>query len=278
MTERSFNFLDTPPLRGEAPEGRFGLRTGTGVQVEPYFSIFPIIRVDADGRIDLLGTGFFISKYGLFLTARHVLEAPFDRKSGRQLFAIGILQSLEENEYIYRPILRCALHPSADVAVGVAAPMKKNQDGTDLVNPVLRLSIVPVELNAHVVTFAYPRYTNFIGDNNEQIFKLMPAYYDGHILEYLPYGRDRILLPGCCYRTNMAIHHGASGGPVFSREGTAFAVNSTGFDGTDDSYVSGLEPILDLRIDDVVMDNQPARSVRIRDMVHAGHILVHPPL
>lgn len=274
---RSPDLFGTPPLRGEATPGRFDIRTGSGLPAEADRAIFPIIRVFPDGQIDLLGTAFFISTSGLFVTARHVLEAPFDRRSGQQVFSIMLVHFYEQDHYLFRPILRCAMHPIADVAVGVAAPMKRNSDGAMLTNRVLTLSTVPVDPRSRVVTYAFPRYEN-VRDSDRQIFNVMPAFYDGEIIEYLPNGRDRVLLPGPCYRTSIAIHHGASGGPVFSRAGSVFAVNSTGFDGTEDSYVSSIDGIFDLTVDDVAMNNQLARSVSVKEIACAGHILVKPPL
>lgn len=276
MTEHDQGIPTPPPLPGEAASGRFGVRTGNGVSTDPSRAIFPIVRFNAAGEMDLLGTGFFISTCGLFVTARHVLLAPFD-STGRQVYPIAMMHFYQEGRYLARPILRCATHPIADVGVGVAAPMSRNSDGAPLANPVLRLTLMPPKLLARVVTYAYPRYANVTVDSIQRI-NVMPTWYDGDIIEYLPTGRDRVLLPGPCYRTNIVIHHGASGGPVFSRDGGVFAVNSTGFDGTDVSYVSRINEILDLTIDDVVMDRPPSRSVKIIEMARAGHVLVNPPI
>ncbi len=276
MSDQDSN-LSAPPLRGEAAPGKFGVRTGDGVPGDASRAVFPIVRFDPEGRVDLLGTGFYITTTGLFVTARHVLQAPFDRQTGQQTYPIAIVHLYEKQTYLFRPVLRCAFHPVADVTVGVAAPMNRGSDGAPLTNQVLTLSTVPADPHSHVVTFAYPKYVN-IRLEDTQMFNVMPAYYDGEIIEYLPSGRDRVLLPGPCYRTSIAIHHGASGGPVFSRAGTVFAINSTGFDGTDDSYVSSINAILDLTIDDVAMDHQGPRSVPVRELIRSGHIVVKPLL
>jgi hypothetical protein len=67
------------------------------------------------------------------------------------------------------------------------------------------------------------------------------AYYEDRIEEYLPAGRDRVMLPGPCWRTSMTIHGGASGGPVFDERGRVFAINSTGF-----GYVSSIVPVFEV--------------------------------
>src|SRR5438552_10024489 len=208
-----------PDLPGEAAPGRYEIRADDGAPAKASRGIFPSVRYDGDGHLHLLGTGFFISTTGLFVTARHVLMDTFDSK-GRERYAIGMMQFLPDNIYIQRPILRCAAHPVADVAVGVAAPMN-DPSGKPLTNPVLTLNLVPPDLNSRVVTFAYPKHSNRI-TNNVQPIDVRPTFYDGDITEYFPAGRDRVLLPAPCYRTSMIIHGGASGGPVFSRSGGVF--------------------------------------------------------
>ena len=115
-------------------------------------------------------------------------------------------------------------------------------------------------------------------DSGKQIVHLRPAFYDGEVQEYLPNGRDRVMLPGRCYRTNIFIHAGASGGPVFDPNGYVFGVNSTGFDGTDLSYVSRINEIFQLVIDDVAIGDAPPRSVPVIDLAHLGFMNVAPPL
>lgn len=266
------NMDRVPLLRGEAPADKFGFKTQNGEPSHPGRVIFPIIKSDPSSRLDVLGTGFFIAQ-NIFVTARHVLEAPFDRRTGRQIFPIWIIHFCEEGTYIIRPILRCAWHPVADLAVGVAAPMSRDSDGAPLENKTLVISEAPVDLDADVMTYAYPRYQSLLREGG-QILNLMPAHYDGRIIEHLPNGRDRVLLPGPCYRTSIAIHHGASGGPVFSKGGMAFAINSTGFDGTDDSYISSIGGIFDLAIDDVSIAGQLAGRVTVRELVRLGYVAV----
>ncbi len=264
-----------PELPGEAAPGAYGVRNRDGVPTDPGLVVFPIVRYDERGRLHLIGTGFFIATSGLFLTARHVLMDVFDSR-GCQRYPIGIVQFLAGNIYLQRPILSCARHLTADVAVGVAAPMRRNQDGSPLANPVLTLTTVPPALGTRIVTFAYPKHLNLNHDDGGQRVHFTPTYYDGYVQEYLPNGRDRSMLPGPCYRTNIIIHGGASGGPVFCPSGSVFGVNSTGFEGTDVSYVSRIDEIFELVVDDAVIDGAPARSVPVIELARAGHIVVSP--
>ena len=267
-----------PELRGEAAPDRYGVRTGDGDSSDPSYAIFPIIRYDTLGHVHLVGTGFYVSTNGLFVTARHVLMATFDAK-GREKYPIGIVHFLGKGEnanFVLRPILRCASHPIADVAVGVAAPMNK-PDGTPLTNKLLTLTTERPATGERITTYAYPKHANVI-DGTRQTINMVPTWYDGTIEDYFPDGRDKTMLPGPCYQTSLVIHGGASGGPVFSRSGSVFGINSTGYDDTDLSFVSRVHEIFQLAIDDVAMGTEPPRRVPLIEIARAGYIVVKPPL
>jgi hypothetical protein len=72
----------------------------------------------------------------------------------------------------------------------------------------------------------------------------------------------------------MVIHGGASGGPVVGPSGTVFAVNSTGFDADELSYVSCISVVLDLAIPGVVLPgSETPRSTTLRELVKSGFVL-----
>lgn len=263
-------------LLGEAAAGAYGAKNEAGEEVNFNQSIFPIVRSDEKGHFHLLGTGFYITTNGLFVTARHVLMAPLDSNE-QQKYPIGILQFMPDNTYYVRPILRFARHGTADLALGVAAPMSHKKDRTPLNTRILTLTTNAPEPPSRVVTYAYPKHLSVIVDGAQSIhFK--PTFYDGNIVTFFPNGRDRTMLPGPCYQTTMIVHGGASGGPVFAKSGSVFGVNSTGYDNTDISFVSRIDEIFDLAIDGIVMTPESApRSVSVKEMAQAGHIIVKPP-
>lgn len=277
MNDEDSDAPNVPDLPGEAAVGAYGAKNQAGEKTNFNESIFPIVRSDDRGHFHLLGTGFFITTNGLFITARHVLRDPFDSK-GQQKYSIGIFQFVPGNIYLIRPILRYAEHLTADLALGVAAPMTNKKDGTPLTNRILTLTTEPPESGARVVTYAYPKHASIIA-NGKQILHFKPTFYDGNIVTFFPNGRDRVMMPMPCYETTMVIHGGASGGPVFANSGCVFGVNSTGFDGTDTSFVSRVDEIFDLTIDGIVMTpGDAARAVPVMQIARAGHISVKPPL
>ena len=69
----------------------------------------------------------------------------------------------------------------------------------------------------------------------------------------------------------MVIHHGASGGPVAGPSGRVFGRNSTGFDGTNDFYISRINEIFSLEIETGESD-----SITIQQLVNEGAVTVDP--
>jgi hypothetical protein len=239
--------------------------------------IFPIVTQEPSGLFRLIGTGFFITENGLFVSAKHVLLAVLDTRQ-RQVAPIGLFQFLPNNAYVLRPILRCTSHEVADVAVGVAAPIHHNQTGGLFRNKVLTLTADLPKVGTQVATYAYPASVLVAGEPAQQLH-FNAGFYSGVIQDYFPSGRDRAALPAPCFQTSMHIHSGASGGPVFGNDGRVFGINSTGWDGTDLSFVSRIVDILSLRIPGIVTpESAEPRDVRVHELATDGFIAFRPPL
>jgi len=69
----------------------------------------------------------------------------------------------------------------------------------------------------------------------------------------------------------MVIHHGASGGPVAGPSGRVFGINSTGFDGTEDFYISRIDEILLLEI---CLNEEGQNRVTLQYFVDQGSVTV----
>jgi trypsin-like peptidase len=236
--------------------------------------VFPIIRQDFDsGEFRLIGTGFFITDNGLFVSAKHVLLDVVDGR-GTQTAAIGLVQFLPGDSYMLRPILRCVSHETADVTVGIVAPLTHNATGAPFKNKILTLTEERPAIGAQVATYAYPR-TVSQGTRPQQLH-FHADYFSGRIEEYFAHGRDRALLPAPCFQTSMYIHGGASGGPVFGNSGRVFGVNSTGFDDTDCSFVSRITDILTLKVPGVVTPRHPTGDgVLVQELADDGFVVLH---
>ncbi|MFN4775845.1 MAG: hypothetical protein ACK5L4_08530 [Pseudanabaena sp.] len=112
--------MEPKNLKGSVPEEKIGALDGEGNRADLTKAIFPILKKDKYGDFYLIGTGFFITDNGIFVTAKHVLLDVIDENGG-QTHSIFLVQFLEEG-YLYRPILRCTSHEVADITVGISAP------------------------------------------------------------------------------------------------------------------------------------------------------------
>jgi hypothetical protein len=242
--------------------------------VDPNEVIFPIVQQEPNGLFRLIGTGFFITDDGLFASAKHVLLDVID-EAGNQTAPIGLVQFLPGDHYLLRPILRCVSHDLADVAVGVAAPITDNT-GAPLKNKLLTLSTEHSLVGAPVATYAYPK-TVFRGERPQELH-FYPAYFEGRIEAYFASGRDRVVMPAPCFQTSMHVHGGASGGPVFGPNGAALGINSTGYDGTDCSFVSRIADILPLRVSGLITPrSSSSRDVVVQELADDGFVIVRGP-
>ena len=188
----------------------------------------------------------------------------------------GIVQFAANNQYQLRPILRTKKHQLADVAVGVTAPMTHNVTGEPIENKVLTVASRQPTVGEPVCTYAYPKTEVAVGDVQRIDFR--PAYFEGSVAEFLPDGRDRVLLPGPCYRTSIMIHAGASGGPVFGPDGSVFGINSTGFEQDEISYISCVADSLSLQIGGVLLPgNTSPQSVSLQELCDAGFVVRKDP-
>lgn len=145
-------------LLGEAPKQLYRAYTGEGAVVEPDEVIFPILRQEPSGDLYLVGTGFFIAENGIFVTAKHVVTSVFDHR-GVPTQPLGILQFGPSDTYYQRPVHRCTRHPIADVAVGVAWPMRHKTTGRPLPNKLFTLATSPPPTGSLIATYAYPKST-----------------------------------------------------------------------------------------------------------------------
>ncbi len=180
----------------------------------PIGHTFPIVTHDVSGKWSVIGTGFYISNTGFFVTARHVVEEVFDAELQRSplliLQFVSPTNMFAPSECILRHISQCWLGAAADVALGVAAPLKNRETGKALETWAWTLALTTPPNGTMVVTHAFP---NHVTASDGKTISFQPDTYDG-IIEETGDFRDRVNLPFPYLQVSTRIHGGASGGPI----------------------------------------------------------------
>jgi hypothetical protein len=274
------------PLRVTLPDGSPG---------DPQCGVTPLMVQLEKGVYRVIGTGFYVTRYGLLLTAKHVVEEVADADSdGRATLAWNWTTS---GELFMKPILTCSFFNEAprnasDIAVCQAVDSARN--GNIVVKTITeRVGLLPAipEPNSLIGTYAYPGNAYLDFRDKTKPVSMFADVFEGRMLAVL--GPHERFLRYEHFETSIDVRAGASGGPVFHPSGHACAVNCRGWDlgsepGCDPlSSVVPIAPVLDLRIP---MPHMPAGSfesnsvpqdrrntqVTLRELASWGHLALYP--
>jgi hypothetical protein len=133
-----------------------GAQTGDGQPIPPATGVVPILKQIGEGQLKVVGTGFFVTRYGLFATAKHVLDDLADWESNT-LHTGFILQCDAPGQLTIRQIVGISANNSADVAIGQAG------NGAGGLGPPSPLSLrCPLSstrpiVGEHLASYAYRR-------------------------------------------------------------------------------------------------------------------------
>ncbi len=266
-----------PQLDGAADPNAWHFSSDHGPLPNPVGHTFPLLSHDSNGCWRLIGTGFYISKDGLFVTAKHVIEDVLDGKRQTSPLAIFHFRSpsglFGAQEYLVRPIMQCWLGEKADIALGVAANATNKVTGQALLHWHWRLSWNIPTVGMKVGLYAYPNKA--IRQNGErQTIMFRPDAYFGHIQEVDKY-RDNVIIPYPYLQSDIRSYGGASGGPIFDSEGTVVGVNCRWLEPEGPEFGVQIQCLQDAFIDDAVLaDEQVPRRVTFTELVSAGVVNV----
>lgn len=269
-----------PRLGGEADPNSWHFQRidEAGPLPNPIGHTVPLLTHDDRGVWSLVGTGFYISEDGLFVTARHVVDHVV--KKGRQAAPLVILHPRSTNglfipsEILFRPVVQCWLADQADVALGVAATATNNQTGEVLRNWCWPMSWSTPMAGTPIGTYAFPRH-NVSGDGRSFLFH--PELYPGVVLGTGDF-RDRAMIPFPYLEVDCRIHGSASGGPIAQNGGRVVGINCTELDKTLDhppgpGFGAQIQCLNGAYIDDAVLPGENgSRRVTFDELVLAGCI------
>lgn len=234
-------------LAGEINNKGYRAVTDTGKIAKLSEAVAPILAQDIENyQFRFVGTGFFIGCEGLMITAKHVLDDV--RPGGEVIGPIGVCHMMEDDKFYLRNIKRSFEYPNSDITIVVLDQPKHKVTGETLKNKVVTLSFDDCRAGDDVCTFAYPKSV-VQSDGEKHLMKFSPAFFEGKLVKEYPDGRDKTMLPNPCWQTDMHIHGGASGGPVFNSQGHVVGINSTSFTvDTSCSFISTIYHIMNLKI------------------------------
>ena len=97
-----------------------GTRRGDGKPIPPGSGVVPILKEVGHHQLKVTGTGFFLTRYGLFATAKHVLDDLADYESGTLHPGFVLQDDGPEGKLIIRRIVGASVSTTADVGLGQA--------------------------------------------------------------------------------------------------------------------------------------------------------------
>lgn len=269
-------------------------RRGDGQPLHPGTGIVPIMKEVGEKRLAVIGTGFYVTRYGLLVTAKHVLEDLMadDSVSLVQYFVCHLAQ--EKNIHL-RKIRRAHLLINADIGIAQADNYLESFPNDPLMNLRATLSTeFPVE-GSPLTTYAYPENKILDFNRKDSTPEIKGDYFQGGFLRYVE-SPEHPFLRFPYFETTVEIRSGASGGPIFNSEGRVIGVNCRGWDfrggeheGKPLSYIVPISNVLNLGVDLFMLpaisweakqipEAEKGKSLNGYELAKYGHLLFDPPL
>jgi trypsin-like peptidase len=267
---------------------------GTGQPIEPGVGVVPILQEVGPKRLKVVGTGFYITRYGLVATAKHVVEE-LQVPNELKLVPGFVLHRASVEILHIRSIRKAHLLKTADVCVLQADNSLRDFPADPLMNLRPTLSTQLPAAGEPLVTFAYPENAILDFNNADHVPELRGDYFQGGFLRFVAQPEHPFLrFP--YFESTVELRSGASGGPVFNSDGRIVAINCRGWDfrgseheGNHLSYLVPITHLLDLEIDPFMVPpksweaaqiapEKAGQHLTIRQLALYGHILIEPPL
>jgi trypsin-like peptidase len=268
-----------PLLGGEADPSTWHFQNvnQAGPLPNPVGHTFPLITHDEDGCWRIVGTGFYVTDNGLFVTARHVVDEVC--LEGRQIAPLLIVHQRSDTglfgptEWLLRPIMQCWLADQADIAFGAAATATNNETGQTLSHWTWRLSWAVPSISASVATYAFPGKQRQSPDGS---FTFRADSYVGQVEDAGEY-RDAVMMPFAYLQVGFRMHGATSGGPIIL-DGRVVGVNCTEYEPHDVqdkplAFGAQIRCLRDAFLDDVIpLNEETPRRMSFDEFVLTGSI------
>jgi hypothetical protein len=258
--------------------------------------IAPIYKVSFDGVAELIGTGFWITEKGHLLTAWHVIADNIG-DDGVDRGPIYAVQTLADRKLVVRVLRKSCQHKLYDLALSeTLGPGGYHSDPTwtfamTALEPKVGDSVSTYSFLAFDQKFDGEKHQGASIDWFEGTFEIpeIQLIYQlryatrinyGQVLEIFPEGRDSVILPFPCFRSDIPIYGANSGGPVFNEAGQVCGVNCTSYEGQDISFHVSLKGVFDLWARDIelIPEDPTPRDRTVFELGLAERISFYPRL
>jgi len=188
-------------------------RDGNLNPVDPGEGCVPILREREPGKLVVVGTGFYISRYGLFMSANHVLETLIN-ESGTVL-GVGYVCHPGIGDVVHlRRIRRVSFLQPQDLAVGQADNYVERFPENPLYNMRVSLTTELPLPDDSVITYAYPENEILDFTKTDTVPVIAGNYFGGKFLRSVDKS-EHPFMPYPYFETTIRLRGGASGGPVY---------------------------------------------------------------
>ena len=271
--------------------------TGSRKELDLLTGIAPVFRHDLNsGKIELIGTGFWVTRAGHLVTAWHVVDENIGPK-GIDRGPIFAVQTFPDRTFAVRNFSKTDKHPNFDLALSETistqphvdrptSPLAMSLDYLCIDEPVFSFAVL-----AHDQSFeneSLPGITTcvFSGEAFSNLstewvpVKFAVRLSFGKIITIFEKMRDNVMLPFPCVQSDVPIYGGNSGGPLFDARGRICAINCTSFGGNDIAFHIPVQGVLHLRAraQSMGMENSSRKQRTILELAALGKVSFDPPM